>query len=433
MNKIRINIDKEPGNIPIQTLDLTKYFKPNQKCWVDIWACARHDYNDWGCESRKAYVDVQGEEIDVVEVNTNSMILECSLDYLETDNGNPLFNRAITTNGGPGFIVGSNVRGVCANPPGCTNVTDRLVFMYKLVANKIPEDENGGGLRVKSITLNDENNNRYKTRYYYNVPGTGNEKSHSTYKSSGITSYSPVKGTKFVPYQSQLPSPGVMYEYVTMVPQDANGNDIGSTRYSFYTLKPVKNIFDENIVMKDDDGTTIFKASVVDHNSQEVNTIVGYEENDFGQTVPIYEKNYYLNSSKKIKAKSIKLDVNTSLIGQFKSIEEFNKHGQLLSKIEKKYLSGYELKSRADLPNGNINQVNRGSISESFQSMKSVFKTSSSDNDPVLKNRFLSVSTKEEYTSVLQSITTTGVHGKTVESYSKTDPATGAFMIVEKE
>lgn len=390
----------------------TDYFSVGDKLFVDFYLGLTDEsfHTISGCEGAYAEIDINKQALDIYSVHPTQGLtfrLKKADFFTNQQEANDVYNNNFTLTQGFGSSIISQLRR-CPNPPNCGNGYN---LIYTFLANKVPIDQTGGGLRVKSITLKDENNNKYKTRYYYNVPGTGNDKGDSTYKSSGITSYSPVKGTKFVPYQSQLPSPGVMYEYVTMVPQDGNGNDIGSTRYRYYTLKPAMNIFDENIEMKDIDGTTIFKA-----------TVLNFDADDG-----------YLNKSKKIKSKSIKLDVNTSLIGQFKSIEEFNKHGQLLSKIEKKYLSGYELKSRADLPNGNINQVNRGSISESFQSMKSVFKTSSSDNDPVLKNRFLSVSTKEEYTSVLQSITTTGVHGKTVESYSKTDPATGAFMIVEKE
>lgn len=401
-DKIRIKISRESGNASVENLDFTKYFKLSSKCMTDIWVCARHDYNDFGCEYRTAKVDINKEALDVISVTTDAVILECPLSRLTEYNGNPLFGRDVTLNGGNGFILESNIRGNCPNPPGCINVTDRIIIKYKILANKVPTEENGGGLRVKSITLKDENNNRYKTSYYYNVPGTNKVKNIGDYKSSGITSYSPVRGTKFIPYQSELPSPGVMYEYVTMAAENQSGTSLGETRYRFNVLKSVFDIFDENIVMTDDNGVAIFKATVTEHGA------------DGG----------YLNQAKKIKAKSIKLDINTSLIGQFRSIEEFNNKGQLLSRVEKKYLSGAALKQAG---------INRGSMTESFQSMKSVFTTDVNDANPVLKNRFLSISSKEEYTSVLQSTVTTGPHGKKTESYSKTDPQTGAFLVVETE
>lgn len=424
--QVEILIEKEDGNL--NDVDFNKYFDLNEEIFLDFWLCRKlkehcGTFNLDVC-TRKGIVDVTTENPSTVFAVSSTFVKlrikkTPASQILTGPNSNQVLNmyfsknstssgsnipEALPRNGEPDF---SDL--TCGIGPGCP---DHWTMTYKLLANKVPKDETGGGLRVKSITLNDEVGNSYKTRYYYNVPGTGKNKTDVNYRSSGITSYSPVRGQKFVPYQSELPSPGVMYEYVTMVAQDLNNNSLGETRYRFYTLKPVLDIFNENIEMKDDDGTTIFKANVVNSNTSGTG---------------------YLNptAGKKIKAKQIKLDVNTSLIGQFRSIEEYNKAGQLMSKTEKKYLSGTALKAFASLPDTDANKIHRGSITESFQSMKSVFITDPDNNNQELVDRFLSVSTKEDYGSVLQSVVTTGMHGKSTETYKRTDPETGAFMVVE--
>lgn len=413
-NDILIEVQNQNGLAAGLSVNFNDYFRVGERVYLDLWLAR----GKGGGSPTRGAVDIRSKSYcSVTEVTQNSVKIKATKIYLGGE-----FVPATYLNSHPSYVQNcffSNGDNECSSNkyyplprgeyPGdlgaCgifgNNCPDHWTIKYKLLANKVPSALSGGGIRVKSITLNDENNHHYKTNYYYNRPGTAKQKNLPGYISSGITSYSPVRGTKFVPYQSELPSPGVMYEYVTMEPQSESWQTLGQTRYHFYVLQPLLDIFNENIEMMDVDGTVIFKADVTNHTS------------DGG----------YLNQSKKIKAKSIKLDINTSLIGQFKSIEEFNSQGQLLSKVEKKYKSGFELKQSG---------INRGSIAESFQSMKSVFTTNSSDASPVLKNRLLSVSSKEEYTSVLESIITTGPHGKNTEQYSQTDPQTGAFLVVEK-
>lgn len=430
-NDILIEIQNQNGLLAGLNVDFRDYFRTGQRVFLDLWLARARG----GSSSSSGAVDVRSDTYcSVSEVNSNYVKIlakktSVTSDFYETgqysQSGAPLYEFKSTypatySGNRPDYVqncffsiganeCGSNVyyslpRGETPHVSNCPfnrNCPDHWTIKYKLLANKVPTARSGGGLRVKSITLNDENNHRYKTNYYYNKLGSAKDKRSTGYISSGITSYSPVRGTKFVPYQSELPSPGVMYENVTMEPQSETGETLGETRYEFYVLKPILNIFAENLEMKDVDGTTIFKATV-----SQTNTSDGY-----------------LNTAKKIKAKTIKLDINTSLIGQFKSISEFNNKGQLLSKVEKKYKSGFALKQA---------NINRGSILESFQSMKSVFTTDANDANPVLKNRFLSISSKEEYSSVLESIISTGPHGKNIEQYSNTDKETGAFLTVDK-
>lgn len=416
-SQLELEIKNQDGlQSSLMTPDFSRYFKLNERVYIDYWLCKIVDENCvFSSFTDRGKINILPDDnciVSYVDQYGVKILVDKVPDFTLTGNDpgralNTFYSKGGPNNGSNAYV--EKPRGVCPTPNGgCGGGIMRDHSMkYRVLANKVPEDENGGGLRVKSITLKDENNNKYKTRYYYNVPDTnpaivGKDKTDPTYKSSGITSYSPIKGQKFVPYQSELPSPGVMYEYVTMVAESSTGETLGKTVYNFYTLQPLKDIFDEQIEMKDRDGTIIFKANVIDHNTN----------------------SNYLNPSRKILAKSMKLDVNTSLIGQIRALETYNKFGQLLTSSKKKYLSGYALKAA---------NINRGSITESFQSMKSIFTSNKDDNNLTIKKRLLSVSTREDFSSVLQSITTVGANGKMVESYSKTDPATGAFLIVETE
>lgn len=419
-SQLRIEIMNDVGLLQNTVDDFTKYFTLNDRVFMDLWMCREVRGRDgigsiW---TDRGSIDINGNNTCTVE-NVQQLKLTLLINKLTNTLGGNHQNRILNNyfsenaNSAGSHVFDGKPRGICAEAPTPGwDTSDHWTISYKLLASKTPVDEVGGGLRVKSITLKDENNNKYKTSYYYNVPGSNKVKNVGDYKSSGITSYSPVKGTKFVPYQSELPSPGVMYEYVTMVAENLSGQSLGETRYRFYTLRPVLDIFNENIEMMYDNGEIMFKANV---------------DNSYNTS------NGYFNESKKLQAKKINLQVNTSLVGQFRTIEEFNTKGQLMSKNEKNYLSGPTLKALANLPSSNIDKVYRGTIQESFQSMKSVYNADSDNNNPVLQNRFLSISSKEEFPSVLSSIVSVTPNGKETELYKGSDPMTGTFNIVEKQ
>lgn len=93
-----------------------------------------------------------------------------------------------------------------------------------------PNGKLGGGLRVKSINLVGEGNS-FKTNYSYVNPSSQNI--------SGITTYFPSDDfNKEIAFASELPAPGVIYEYVTLSSEN-NGIYNGKTRYHFETLPPI--------------------------------------------------------------------------------------------------------------------------------------------------------------------------------------------------
>lgn len=391
-----VEFEVDPNYIYADRIDLLENFNIEEPAFIDfflfknhyVFPSYHHDWINFTAETEILYLDENRIIFKVPNsIYENSYLGGCfdtskiyDGSYSHLDSWHTVNNKSCGTVGGQ-------------------NAWNRS---YKFLANKVPQDQTGGGLRVKSITLQDESNNKYYTKYYYNQPNTYKEKNIGTYKSSGITSFAPVNGLKFVPYQSELPGAGVMYEYVTMVSESEQGISLGETRYRFYTLQPVKDIFDPNLTMYDDQGIEIFNATVTNANN---------------------DSDGLLHSDQKVYAKKINLDVNTSLVGQFRSIEEFNNSGHLLKKTEKKYLSGTELSSYS----------NRGYIRESFQNMKSIFKANSSNQNPILEKRLLSLSSRRDYNSVLTSVEVTTQFGKNIETYSNADPETGAFRATETE
>ncbi|BFP40645.1 hypothetical protein FGF1_14900 [Flavobacteriaceae bacterium GF1] len=404
-------------------VDFKNYFSVGERVYFDLWLVRTYDPGLFS-EDFLGGVDMPGQypyAIVVDEITSDNTLvlkvyrdpfnnpqvcpspgsstrcdLEAVIDYAW--NGTSPLKYFAKKNG-----VGSNIyvslpRGKYINSVG--DGANRHTMTYKLLANKVDRDLTGGGLRVKSITLENEFADKYKTAYHYNKPGTNEDPDHPDYVSSGITSFAPERSLKFVPYQPELPSPGVMYEHVTMEPFADDGSSMGKTAYEFYVLQPIFDIFDPNIEMFDVDNTSIFKSEVFD---------------------PGYGGIWIPNADVKAYAKEVDLKVNTSLIGQFKSISNYNRFGHLVSKTTNNYLSGEAAK----------NIDGRGAVRESFQTMKSVFTTNSNDDNPVLKKRLISVSSKEEYSSVLKSVETVSGGFTSMEEYFDADPETGAFRTTE--
>lgn len=410
---IRISIKKEPGNINVLNLNFQDYFTTSENCYLDIWACVRHDYNDWGCKQRRAWVDIPGKSLTVVSVTPNELILEGDLMYLGTHRGNPLFNRNITLNGGPGLIPESKPRGECFNRRGCINVTDRLVLQYKLLANKMPEDQTGGGLRVANLSTTDlTSNTNYKISYDYKFP-MGHPRQGKT---SGITSYAPIDGLKYIPYQSELPSPGVMYEYVTMTEKSSDDDFDIKTQYQHHVLQPVFDIFNPNLDM-----------SAMDSNALGEDKIFWAEVTD----------GYDGSNNKKVASKSIKINLNTALIGQIKTIKSINSYGQVLYNVKNEYINGKILSGDKPDNNGSFenSETHKGIITESFNSMKTIFKTNENGEISSIDNgytkRLLSISTRTKYNNMLKKTIAYSGNFSYQTEFSDVDPWLGSFRTSE--
>jgi len=191
----------------------------------------------------------------------------------------------------------------------------------------IENDLNGkqrGGIRVKNIEVTDDSGNSLTTEYDYRNPINN--------VVSGITSYEPedtyddgyednIVNSKFI---SELPSPGVNYEFVKVSTKDRNDSLIGFSRYHFDVLKPIptggRKINSSNLV------TNFIYSVQEDIDSPYVNYINNLGENsvfNFGRDeFSIFDK--------------------SSSIGRVLSIKNYNSKDQLISFTTNNYKDDLE-------------------------------------------------------------------------------------------
>ncbi len=197
----------------------------------------------------------------------------------------------------------------CEDPRDTSNGTRSRYSFYsnkKLYNNG---DNEGGGLRVKSIAIINETNEKYKTGYKYNDPNTG--------KTSGVTLYAPVEYTKNVDFVTELPAPNVMYEYVRV---ENYSLDDRLTGYNEYKFKVPKNINYTNRGFELDDLISLTLKQNKD--ISDINLQLG------GRV-----QNVDVNFSKH------ELIDNTSAMGSLLYNKTFNAKGQLMYATENVYKS----------------------------------------------------------------------------------------------
>lgn len=409
----RITLKNQTGISPEYLSDFTKYFDVGEEAYFDYWLCHKRRRNN--CATKDSYFDLNPNlnnlaVSNVTAVTSNQVVLE--IDKSLTD-----YDTFDWNDGEIGFVdrwfhndgleAGKHVRGEC---PSLTCGQRHHTMMYKLLANRVPQDQIGGGLRVANITTSDVSAGAsYKVSYDYDYPD-GHERAG---RSSGITSYTPIDGLQFIPYQSELPSPGVMYEYVTMTEKTQDNDFDVQTRYRHHVLQPIFDVFNANIEMEATGSGNpapgedqIFWANVTDNTGG-------------------------LNGagSKKVEGKKIEIGINTALIGQLKSIETLNKEGHVIFKTENEYINGRILSGEILDNNGNSGSAepNKGTITESFNSMKSIFKTDEDGNGPELSKRLLSISSRTEYNNMLKKTITYADNQVSYTEYEDVDPWLGSF------
>lgn len=234
-DKLRFEITKDDDTYLENDLDFRDYFEVGNTSFIDLWLCWRYDYRDWDCKSRQAVIDIN-EDTQIVNVTETTVTFETPLSNTENHSGGLdwLIDRTpISLENHPNMILVKELRGKCANPPGCDNVTPRLVFQYNILSKDKKRDVKGGGIRVKEISVNGNNNEETLTHYYYNDLNFNSDPGDQNYRSSGITSYAPSKYPKVVEHISELPYPTVMYKNVTEV------NNSTIQEYEFDVIEPL--------------------------------------------------------------------------------------------------------------------------------------------------------------------------------------------------
>ncbi|PCI93075.1 MAG: hypothetical protein COB15_16965 [Flavobacteriales bacterium] len=254
-----------------------------------------------------------------------------------------------------------------------------------------PEVSNftGGGIRVQEITIEDELSNNYITSYDYNDPNTG--------ITSGITSYAPKESQqdRYIPYAHDIPTPGVMYEYVTVENRGVIGKAENKTAYHFEVLKPSQNVGSFNFKMGD-------HISVND-NQQAL----------FGHPIP------FVNHTYNVTSRNTTIIDNTAALGRLISTSVIGDKNLIQSKTT------YDYKD--------INEIQVGISQESFKSTKRHIDLW--DNTHV-KSQSLwhyNTSSKIEYPSVIKSVTTTSKGQSSTVYYDEYDFNTGKPLVTRYE
>ncbi|MDH7445719.1 hypothetical protein [Aquimarina sp. 2201CG14-23] len=411
-----LEIKKDHWNdASLDDINFTDYFDPNEQVYLDYWFCT-HD-EDWkvfeGCVTNVFRVNIPPQGYIPHLVETNRLVFKFNYwDVVGDDSGkDQVLSRAFAKH--HDYFSGTieyhaKDRGQCHDESGCGG--DSWNVVYNLLANRVPGSGTGGGIRVASLASIDENNNIYKTKYDYNHPIKN--------RTSGITSYAPIRSEKYVAYQSELPAPRVTYEYVTASDVDINDRVISSRQYHFNVLTPALNIFDENMEIDN-----IFKASVV---------------NNAGNN------SSYIDSGRKTISNQILLKDNTASIGNTLETTVFNEEGHIMSKQLNEYLNLEELEySTMEKP---------GVLQESFFNMKSVYNyykntIHGSSHTPiyetsvecvesegrVLRKRLINSSSKIIYPVVHKRSIQIQNGIKQTEEYSNIDPKTGGFLTVKSQ
>lgn len=377
--KLRFVVENlDPNNA--NKVNFSSFYSINQKAKVNVWACIKHEYNDFGCKSRDGSINIDDEEVDVVAVSNTSVTFETTLSSHTSNN-----------NGGLSWLYGTQYyygmdrlqvkeRNECPElVGGCSDRTAYTLY-YNINSNKINKDQNGGGVRVKQITVNADGKS-YNTNYYYNQDGFGQNKGDSNYKSSGITSYSPSSYEKNIKYMAELPPPGVMYSTVRVeTDQDIN-------KYYFKTLTPEV------------------------ENSQEysISDILNIKKVQNENNIPITVTNF---SNPTVTKYKYDVKNNFAIIGALIKQEKYNKSNQLLRKVENNYAS--------------TSTISQGLVKETFNSYKNSWSINGSNK---YEGTFdVNVSSKTTYPSVIKStkISENGITNTT--SYDKFDFFTGQLL-----
>ena len=381
-SKLRILVQNEYGG---NAINFSNHFQVGTTN-LDMWTSYKYDYFDWGCKSRKGAVDINGN-VQVISVTPTDMVLEADMASCYNDNDGLywLFGNTVGLENHPGMWRVSLGRGQWGEPPGCNNVDPRLVLVYNLLGNKsiTTNDKQGGGIRVNEINISENYIIKNKTKYFYNVPGFGENKTDSNYKSSGITSFVPQKYFKEIKYKSELPSPQVMYEYVT-VKNYSSANEIGTIeQYNFEVLKPDTSVTAENLTI----------SNILEIEKVQNQGVYGITANS-----ETYDINYSRFNVKDL----------TSSIGRLKEKKVFNSSLQLLLK------ENYIFK--------NLSDIKQGITEESFNTYKRV------NHDSGYLNYRLGITSITKYPSMLDRIETTQRGYVNTNYFDKYDFLTGQLI-----
>lgn len=361
------------------------YFQTNAYANLDLFICRRSKY---GGAARAVELDLDKVFAQIVSVSSQSVTLKINDDNnfwtFDDQDRDWILNRIWSLT--DVTFANGNSDGVIVRYPGLDNCSpwrtsynnDDVNMNFQLVTSTVPYNKTEGGVRVKSIEITDDIKS-YKTNYYYNEKGYDKLPTDNNYRSSGITSYSPSKEAKAIPYVAELPSPMVMYKNVTI--ENISENEVnGKTEYVFETLSPYQ--FDNNFIYSLGDNFKVKKD---------------FETSQFNGGL-ITNKHTILNK--------------LNYLGRLLSVKEYNSKNQIIRILENGYKNNLD-------SHGEIGVYEESYLSKSYN-YSGVY------NDP--KYYFVTSASRVNYPSVLENSTESKGGFSIINTYNKYDFLTGKAL-----
>ncbi len=305
-----VSVRQDPEIAPEQQLDLSNFFAVGENYDLDI-----QYYRDPNNNGDNWIADVAGQGL-ATEVSSSVVKFEIPT------NSNKTWVRLKTNcheqnwvyyqDGEYNHIVDETInwkgedREWYCDPPGDGSEKIKIRVFFN------EDEQNGGGIRTKKITLTDELNNTFETQYLYTKPGTNNI---LTNVSSGTTSYAPTrKYQKDIPYLDLQPAPSVVYGNVRVINPSNTYTD-----YKFNVLEEF------NLVDSD------FNSNILSVTSS--------------QGVSLTAKQSDANRHFQIDEKFFEVENKLSSLGVLISKTEFNNYDQQISVVVNSYLDKVSLQN----------------------------------------------------------------------------------------
>jgi len=206
----------------------------------------------------------------------------------------------------------------------------------------------GGGVRVKSLSVSDANQSKiFTTQYTY--------RSKDGKFSSGSTIYAPVASSesKFIPYRTELPAPGVLYNNVTEISMGSDGSVLGTTDYGFNTFSQTPSSMTRAFEIPER-----FKVSLLQ------------DQFDLG---PIYVSGTTTPSTSLRHGYAYLIEDKLSIVGTVESVIRRNGSGE---HVNSKFLEY----------NNEMSNNQNGVFQETFLTVKRWYNRQQMDNDPGKSN-----------------------------------------------
>lgn len=370
----KISFRNDPENDEDENTDFTKYFTAGQTSQIDVlfWHNPNNPGTNWIADvAADCLVDTVSSDEVTFSLPTNSSKTTVRADRNCTSEDWVFYEPSEYNHVVDFGWTNAKSEGLCDSP---ANGDNKLRFRF--YSNKELLNHQGGGIRVKEIAIKDLGSKTYKTRYSYLNPQTNQE--------SGITTYAPSIKEKEILFVSEIPSPGVMYEYVTVEELSSNNQVNYKNRYHFEVPKAMQ-LTSTGASMGD-----AFEYTVLQDDSS-TNVTIGNETADM---------NFY----------KAEVTNNVSSLGRLISTESYNSMDQLLFSTRNEYLSY------------SAGEIKQGILQETFDS----YKRLGEENET--PQYLLSSSSKTIIPNVLKrTITNLGGH-EFISTFDKHDFLTGSVL-----